>query len=60
MPKFELSIIEPIKGKPGRVKFTYTKCARNITEAVEGVRAEIAGSGWAVIQSHSLARKKEA
>lgn len=59
MPKFELSVIEPVKGKPGRVMFTYTKCARNINEAVESVRSEIAGSGWAVLQSHSLAKKRE-
>lgn len=57
MPKFDLSVIQPIKGKTGRVVFTITKSAKNVTEAVDAVRADVAGSGWAVVQSQSLARK---
>lgn len=60
MPKFHLSVIQPVKSTKGggRVMFTYERTARNVSEAVEAVRSEIAGSGWAVVQSSSLTRKK--
>jgi hypothetical protein len=58
MQKFHLSVIQPIKGKPGRVMFTYERTARNVSEAVEAVRSEIAGSGWAVVQTSSLSKAK--
>lgn len=58
MPKFDLSVIQPIKGKTGRVVFTIVKSAKNVSEAVDAVRSEIAGSGWAVVQSQSLVKEK--
>ena len=59
MSKFHLSVLQPIKGKAGKVMFTYEKHARNVTEAVEAVRAELAGSGMVVVQSQSLVKAKD-
>ena len=56
MGAFDLSVIRPIKGKPGQLMFTYKKKANSISEAVEAVRHEVSGSGWAVVQSSSIHR----
>lgn len=59
MLKFDLTVIEPIKGKPGKVVFTTQRFASDINEAVKSVRMDIEGSGWIVVQSAVLKKAKE-
>lgn len=59
MQKFELSVLAPEKGKPGKVMFTISKFAKSVSDAVREVRMEIEGSGWIVVQSSSLKKPKE-
>lgn len=53
MKKFELAVIEPVKGKRGVLKFYRTVFAPNVTEAVASVRREVEGSGLVVLQAAS-------
>jgi hypothetical protein len=54
MQKFELSVLKPVKGKPGKLMFEISKFANSISDAVKEVRWEVEGSGWIVVQSSSL------
>lgn len=59
MQKFHLSVVKPIKGKPGQVMFTTSRVAPSVSSAVAAVRQEIDGSGWIVVQSAVLKRVEE-
>ena len=52
--KFELSVIKPVKGKPGELVFSATVYAETVSDAVKKLRSEVEGSGWIVVQTASL------
>ena len=59
MQKFDLTVIKPIKGKPGQVIFTTQRWANSVSDAVKEVRVDIEGSGWIVVQSAVLKKPEE-
>lgn len=53
MQKFNLAVIQPVKGKKGNLKFTITKVANSIDDAVRQVR-EMVADDWIVLQEAAL------
>lgn len=54
LQSFELAVVQPRKGKPGRVVFTATIHGHNVSDAVRVLRDQINGSGWIVIQKAAV------
>lgn len=55
--KFSLVVVQPIKGKEGRLVFTADIHAENVTSAVKTLREQIDGSGWIVLQSSAYTQE---
>lgn len=58
MAKYDLSIIDKPKGKPGKVVFTLTRHANSITDAIRMTRAELSGGDLVVMQTAALHRSE--
>lgn len=53
--KFDLVVIEPVKGKPGKLVFTLSIHAVNVTDAVKTARQMVDGTGFVVLQRSAYA-----
>ncbi len=51
---FALSVIRPVKGKPGVLVCELSLAANSVTEAVSRARDMFQGSGYVVVQTASL------
>ncbi len=59
MKRFDLSVIRPVKGKPGELVFEMTVTDKNVTDAVEHVYSLVGkDSGLIVLQTASVIRDK--
>lgn len=52
--KFDLVVIRPIPGKPGKLVFTATVYAESVTKAVANLRNRVEGSGYLVLQASAF------
>jgi hypothetical protein len=54
--RFDLAVVNPVKGQVGELKFTRTTYAESVSAAVKNVRHEVEGSGWVVLQADDYRR----
>lgn len=48
---YDLVVIEPVSGKPGKLIFSATVYDESVSKAVKSLRDRVAGSGFVVLQA---------